>query len=140
MMIFFNLFVTLTVLIVHIFLYCTGFIWAVTLHWLDTVLFYTVIDQDIVFLVPDLCWVTVIIRNSNSICTEWCLFQVFPFWQLFWAFWNYRITQYMSENVSIDWLIKLVFDTNFSNISAISWHCSHRNIPLIIIWGYSQNI
>jgi len=43
---------------------CTGTIRAGKLHWLDTFLLYTVTDQNIAFLVPDLCWTTE--RNDNS--------------------------------------------------------------------------
>jgi hypothetical protein len=35
------------------------------LHWLDNLFLYMIIDQDIVFLVPDSCWAMV--RNGNSI-------------------------------------------------------------------------
>ena len=47
------------------FLSCTGSFWAVKLHWLYTFLLYTVIDQNIAFLVPYSCWATE--RNGNSI-------------------------------------------------------------------------
>ena len=47
------------------YLSCTDSILAVKLYWLDKFLLYAVNDQDIVLLIPDLCWATV--RKGNSI-------------------------------------------------------------------------
>ena len=49
-----------------IYLSCTGSIWAVKLYSLYKCLLCTVIDQDVVFLVPDPCWATVRIGNSRN--------------------------------------------------------------------------
>ena len=46
----------------NIYVSCTGFTWAVRLNWLDNVLLYTVIDQDIFFPVTDSCCANV--RNG----------------------------------------------------------------------------
>jgi hypothetical protein len=47
------------------FLSCTCSVWAVKQHCLVTCLLSTITDQDIVFLVPDSCWATLINGNST---------------------------------------------------------------------------
>jgi hypothetical protein len=41
---------------------------SVKFHWLDKFLLYTVTDQKIAFLVPDLC--RAMMRNGNSVYTD----------------------------------------------------------------------
>ena len=47
------------------FLSCTCLVWAVKKHWLVKCLLSTITDQNIIVLVPDSCWATIINGNST---------------------------------------------------------------------------